>query len=335
MLSPEERRRLAQKAAAERWAKESNMADPIKALCGSEESPLVLGEIEVPCFVLEGDRRIITLAGMQSALGLNLGGGPGRLAEFIGRIDPNAANANELAVRLESPVRFTPPRGGKAAFGYPSDLLADICDVLLRARRQDKLTPRYLPFAARAEILIHAWARVGLDAMIDEVTGFQYIRKRDALTELCRRYISEKLMKWTKTFPDDFYTEIFRLKGWDYTMLKPGDKKPSCIGRYTRNIVYERMPAPIILQLENLNPTTAPGVRAHKHFQFLTSDIGHPELKTHLEKVIMLMGLSETWDDFRAKLRKVMPKKWEQFELGDLFPDPPNEKPSSSDDGLD
>jgi hypothetical protein len=160
---------------------------------------------------------------MQSALGLAESGGAPRLAQFVGKISVNPASANELAVRLEMPVRFHPPKGGKAALGYDAELLADICDLLLEARRKNALTPRYLPYAERAEILMAAWARIGLVAMIDEVTGFQYI--------------SDKLMKWTKTFPDDFYIGIFRLKGWDYTMLKPGDRKPSCIGRYGETVV--------------------------------------------------------------------------------------------------
>lgn len=334
-LTPSERTELAKKAAERRWEKENAMEKPIRALCGSEESPLMLGGIEIPCYVLEGERRIITLSGLQSALDLNLGGGPGRLAEFIARLDPNHANANELAVRLESPLRFTPPRGGKAAYGYDASLLADLCDALLEARSQDRLSPRYEPFAMRAEILIRAWARVGLDAMIDEVTGFQYFRKRDALADLCRKYISEQLMPWTKTFPDEFYHQIFRLKCWDFSMLKAGDKKPSCVGRYTRNIVYERMPAPIIKQLEKLNPSSGDGTRQHKHHQYLTREIGHPELRVHLEKVVLLMQISVDWDDFRSKLRKVMPKKWEQYELQDLFHDPDDETPPQSDDGLD
>lgn len=296
----------------------------------------MLADIPVACYVLEGEKRVITVGGMQAAIGMAESGGAPRLAQFIGKIEPNSSNANELAVRLELPIKFTPPKGGKAAFGYEANLLADICDALLRARRHGQLTPRYQPYAARAELLMSAWARVGLDAMIDEVTGYQYVRRRDALAELCNKYISDKLMSWTKTFPDEFYVQIFRLKGWDFKMLKPGDKKPSCVGRYTRNIVYERMPAPVILQLEHLNPAVAPGIRAHKHHQFLTQDIGHPELRVHLEKVVLLMQLSESWDDFRGKLRKVMPKKWEQLELADLFPDPTDEKQSpQSDDGLD
>jgi hypothetical protein len=47
------------------------------------------------------------------------------------------------------------------------------------------------------------------------------------------------------------------------------------------------------------------------------------------------MQLSENWEDFRSKLRKVMPKKWEQFQFADLLPDPPDAPPSYSDDGLD
>lgn len=95
------------------------------------------------------------------------------------------------------------------------------------------------------------------------------------------------------------------------------------------------MPVPVIHQLEALNPATSTGTRKNRHHQFLTREIGHPELKAHIEKVMMLMKLSDNWEDFRSKLRKVMPKKWEQFQFQDLLPDPSDAPPIYSDDGLD
>ncbi len=311
------------------------MPSPKRALCGSSERPLVIGDIEIPCFVLEDETRIVTLDGVKSALALNPGGSSARFAEFIAMLEPNAATANELAVRLQSPIRFVLGDGRKIHFGYASSLLVDICESILEARQQGRLTPRFDPLAIRAEVLVRGFARVGIDALIDEATGFQLLRSRTALLDLLRKYISDRLLEWTKTFPDEFYTEMFRLKGWDFLQLQPGDHKPSVVGRYTRNIVYERMPVPVIEQLEALNPAGEAGARKHKHHQFLTREIGHPELKAHIEKVVMLMRLSDGWEDFRSKLRKVMPKRYEQLHIRDLLPDPPDAPPVYSEDGLD
>lgn len=334
-LSPTERSQLAKKGAGARWLKEATSPPPLRALCGSDERPLVIGEVKIPCFVLENEKRIVTLDGMKAALGLNLGGHSARWAEFIATVDPNSATANELATKLASPLRFVTVESRRAGQGYEACLLADICESILDARQQGRLPPRFEGLGLRAEVLVRGFARVGIDALIDEATGFQYFRSRNALLDLLRKYISEHLLAWTKTFPDEFYTEMFRLKGWDFLSLQPGDQKPSVVGRYTRNVVYERMPVPIIAQLEKLNPAMAPGVRQHKHHQFLTREIGHPELKAHIEKVVMLMKLSENWEDFRGKLRKVMPKKWEQLQFADLLPEPPDAPPTYSDDGLD
>jgi hypothetical protein len=334
-LSSEERIALAKRGAEMRWANGGNKP-LLHAMCGSEETPLRIGEVSIPCYVLEDEKRIITLNGMKSALGISIGGKSAKLGEFLATIEGNPASANELAVQLENPIRFTTADNRKVQYGYEASLLVDMCESVLEARLQQRLPQRFGEMAVRAELLIRGFARVGIDALIDEVTGFQKFRSRNALVELLQKYISRQLLEWTKTFPDEFYTEMFRLKGWDYVNLQPGDSKPSVVGRYTRNVVYERMPVPVIEQLENLNPVvTTKGDRRHKHHQFLTRDIGHPELKAHIDKVVMLMNLSDNWEDFRSKLRKVMPKKWEQWTFQDVLPDPPDAPPTYSDDGLD
>lgn len=336
MMTPEERIALAKRGAAMRWANEDGRKKVLHAICGSEETPLVIAGIIIPCYVLENETRLITMAGMKSALGLQIGGKGARLGEFLTAVASDQASADRLFEKLAAPIRFVTRGIRSTQFGFESSLLVDLCESLLEARQQNRLPSRFIEMSVRAELLVRGFARVGIDALIDEVTGYQNIRSRDALEKLIQKYITDKLLEWTKTFPDEFYTEMFRLKGWDYHNLQAGDNKPSVVGRYTRNIVYERMPVPVIEQLEALNPVITPkGDRRYKHFQFLTREIGHPELKAHIEKVVMLMNLSKTWDDFRSKLRQVMPKKWEQFQFRDLFPDPPDALPSYSDDGLD
>jgi hypothetical protein len=201
-----------------------------QAICGSDQSPLIIGDVEIPCYVLEDEQRVITLGGVQRSLGLSSSGGAPRLASLIGSICPNLAEANDLAVRLSSPMLFQARTGGRAAYGYPATLLADICKSILAARPAGVLTDSQEAVAERAEVLIRGWARVGIIALVDEATGFQFVRTRTALAEILSKFISDKLMPWTKRYPDEFYTEMFRLKGWDYARLRPGDAKPSVVG---------------------------------------------------------------------------------------------------------
>jgi hypothetical protein len=49
---------------------------------------------------------------------------------------------------------------------------------------------------------MRGFARVCIVALVDEVTGYQYFR--------ARQFISKKLRKWAKTFPDEFYERMFK-----------------------------------------------------------------------------------------------------------------------------
>ncbi|MDO4714018.1 MAG: P63C domain-containing protein [bacterium] len=96
--------------------------------------------------------------------------------------------------------------------------MADICDAFLEARKHIHLSPRQQIIADQCEILIRAFARVGIVALVDEATGYQYDREKDALQKILKEYISEELLPRQKRFPDVFYKELFRLNGWDFTV---------------------------------------------------------------------------------------------------------------------
>ena len=46
------------------------------------------------------------------------------------------------------------------------------------------------------------------------------------------------------------------------------------------------------------------GRRKHKHFQWLTGDVGHPKLQEHLIRVTTLMEVSDSWDEFKGMLER-------------------------------
>lgn len=305
-LTPEQRSEIARKGAAARWG-QGVSEDMPKAICGGT-NPLKIGNIELPCYVLDNEARVLTQRGLQQAIGMGEGGGAKRMLSFVGGLGGNPSKINHLAVRISTPIQFVPPKGGKAAHGYEAEMLVDLCEAVLEARREGRLNHQQQGIAAACEVLVEGLSRVGIIALVDEATGYEKVRKRFALAEILDQYLDDNINRWTKTFPDEFYEHFFRLKGWDYNRLKPGDIKPAEVGKFTRDEVYRRLHPGIVQELERNNPPVVPGRRRHKHHQWLTREIGHPALEKHLAMIITVMRLSKDWLQFEANLQQAIPK---------------------------
>lgn len=276
---------------------------------------LHIGDIEITCFVLENGQRLLSQGAMISALGMSPGSagkGGDRLANFATGKGLKPFINNDTLGRITSPIKFTTDTGN-IAYGYDATVLADICEAVLEAKEQGALQKQQEHIAKFAQILIRGFAKVGIIALVDEATGYQDFRTRNALEKILEQFIAKELQKWIKTFPDDFYEEMFRLKGWPYDQSSV--KRPSVIGRYTNDIIYDRIAPSVREELENLNPKNPSGFRRYRHHQWLTADIGHPRLKEHISAVIALMRASTSWDQFQRLLRRAFPKFGEQREL--------------------
>lgn len=292
----------------------------VKAIYGSPDCPLRLGNVEIPCYVLEDGKRVIVRNGMYIALNMSSGGsgertrtGADRLHKFLNTKAIKPFASNELQDRTNNPLKFTTTGGGNA-YGYEATILADICEAVLEARKEGSLNRQQEHIAEQCEILVRAFAKVGIIALVDEATGYQYVRARKELNEFLDKFIADELLKWTKTFPDEFYQQLFRLRGWRYSPLSV--KRPTLIGKLTNDIVYTRLGPNVLDELKKRNPKNSRGKRRHKYFQWLTEDVGHPKLREHLAQVIVLMRATTRWDDFKRLLNRALPK-WESMPLFD------------------
>lgn len=300
-LTPEERKTIAQKAAKERWS-----GDVLMATHGSPDRPLRIGNLEIPCYVLSNGMRVLSGRGMQSALALGQRHGA-ILKEFIGRSSLKDFINNDLAMVLASPVKFVRPgRGGKTASGYEATILADICDVVLAARKAEALSGKELDVAEQCEILVRGFARVGIIALVDEATGYEKDRAKDALAKILEVFIAKELQPWVKTFDSDYYQELFRLRGLKY----PTDtvQRPLYFGILTNDIVYKRLAPGVLEELKRLVEKNSKGRPRNKLFQRLTNDVGYSKLREHLASVITIMKLSNQYLDFLEKLDKIHPR---------------------------
>jgi hypothetical protein len=139
-----------------------------------------------------------------------------------------------------------------------------------------------------------------------EVTGYQEYRDREMLQEILKRYISDELLGWVRTFPMEFYKQVFRLKGWNWNA---GRMSP-IMGNIVNDVVYSRLAPGVLEELKKRNPVTEKGYREHQHFQHLTADIGHPALTRHLYELIGMarpFAFGE-WDRYYELVNTVFPK---------------------------
>ena len=163
---------------------------------------------------------------------------------------------------LDTPLRFTRPgRGGVLATGYEATILPDICSAILDARKKEKkLTAAELAVADQCEILTRAFAKVGIIALIDEVTGYQEIRDREALQQILDKFLRKEYAAWAQRFPEEFYREMFRLRNWQWRGMRVN--RPSVVAHYTKDLVYQRLAPGILEELERRNPQGERGWRS-------------------------------------------------------------------------
>ena len=293
----------------------------LKVIAGSPDRPLEINGIEIPCYVLEDETRVLSQAGFRQAVGLSRTprartgafGGVDDLPDFLlaRNLRPFISNGIEEST---NPVFFQLTGTGSVAAGYDARLLRKVCEVYLNARAAGALHASQQHVAQRAQTLLIGLADVGIIALIDEATGYQEIRRKRALAEILEQFIAKELRAWTKTFPDEFFDHIFRLRGWN---VLDGANRPGIMGHIINDIVYSRIAPSLLDELRRKNPVLLNGTRRNHHHQWLTEEIGHPKLREHLSGLIALMKISNDWHQFMYLVKKAFPSGNDQFGMFD------------------
>ena len=160
---------------------------------------------------------------------------------------------------------------------------------------------------------MRALAHVGIIALVDEATGYQRDRAADALAHILEEFIAKELKPWVKTFPDEFYEQLFKLRGLTYP--SDGVARPQYFGHLTNDIIYKRLAPGVLEELKRTIPKDDEGRRKHQYHRKLTENLGHPKLREHLSAAIAVMKLSDDYDDFIEKLNRTHPKYNETIEM--------------------
>jgi hypothetical protein len=311
-LTADQRREIAKIAAKSRW----DQSIPKPTYTGS----LTILDRKIPCAVYEDKGGVVHRYIVQR--------------EVVGLITGNKKGGLDRYLAARNLQRFVPEKfkeksldqavailniDGKQAYCYEGEDIVDILYMYIDARTAERsikgkagekiLLPSQEKLADQAEIIVKSLAKVGIAGLIDEATGYQYFREKNALQEYLNKVIRQELAAWVQRFPNEFFEQIARLRGWT---IKSKGRYPSVVGKYITDLVYSRLGPGVLDELKRLNPKTESGQRKAKHHQWLTDDVGHPMLAQHLYALITLMRGYDTWDEFYKFATRIYPKSNEK-----------------------
>ena len=303
-LSSEQRKEIAKKAAMARWS--DNIPN------ASYDGELTFGDTKVKCAILDRDDKVMRVIVQREVVGLLTGSKKGNLDRYLNAKNIQPFIPPQFKERTLDQASIVVRINGMKAYCYEGESIVDLCKMYLDARKANNvLLPNQMRLADRAEIIVTALAKTGITGLIDEATGYQQVRAKDALQEYLSQVIRKELAAWVQRFPNDFFQEIYRLKKWPWT---GSSRRPSVVGKYIADVVYSRLGPGVLDELERVNPKTEKGYRTNKHHQWLTEDVGHPMLAQHLYAITGLMRMSATWQEFKALLDRGYPKT-NEFQL--------------------
>ena len=309
-LTPAERKEIAQRAAQKRWDVVKDIPQAVYT------GTLNIGDMSFPCSVLSDGTRILTQTDFMRGMGMYYSGwvSKNRPAEDVAADVPQFLSFKSIKPYVEKHlgelqsvvVNYRTERGSLAR-GIKADIIPRICDIWLDAEEHGSLGSRQKQIAAKAKLLMRALAHVGIIALVDEATGYQKDRASDALQRILEAFIAKELQPWVRTFPDDFYEELFRLRG--LTFPRDTVKRPQYFGHITNDIVYKRLAPRVLQELKRTTPR-APETGRHTHqlHRRLTPEIGHPKLREYMASVVTAMKLSSDYYDFKRKLDRLHPR---------------------------
>jgi hypothetical protein len=277
-------------------------------------------DVSIECYVTKDKVRYLSLKGTARVLDLK-GAGSTALVRNLSRqwIQPYLSKGLTEWMQKVSLGEIESLNGLNRRNVTPieASLFVDICKAYVNAQRDGLFTDetgrviqkweKQNEIANKLYMVMTAFAKVGIIAFIDEITGYQELRERDELSTLLSLYLSEERLAWAKMFPDEFYKQIYRLRGWRYPSVNKSQRTP-LLGKITNEIVYEKLPDGVLEELRNRNPVLPDkGRRRFKFTQFLSYDLGQPDLRNHLLQVVALMRASANWSKFKRLFNRAFP----------------------------
>jgi len=254
---------------------------PVAVCSGTRE---VVGGIALDAYNLDDGRRVLSQSGMLRALSPQ----SRDFKKTMGRF------ANDSEVLSSPPIVFRMANGAHAK-GYEASTLIDVCQAFQRAYLDGSLHASQESVARAAMALLAGFAKIGVDAWVDETTGYQVYRDGTELGRRLDAYLRDEMSEWALMWKPSLVRALAQLKGEEWT----GGRHPMWMRR-TNGIIQD-----IILGTEVMGETRLRNQEPRfgsNHHQLLQPPV-RAYFARKLETVEALAKQSRTMGEFWRRVK--------------------------------
>lgn len=244
-------------------------------------------ELTVGCHVLDDPERTRVLSASDSAAAL-LGSKDRNFKRVIDRIP-----ANTQGFKFRPNVRFHIP-GAPLGVGLRADDFVALCEAYADALVDGRLRKDQEHIGRRAYAITRGLTRRGIEALVDEATGFQKLRANDELQTKFAAYLRDELAPWERVFPPEFYAELARVYRYK---LADSSHRPPFMASFTRQFVYDALDPDVARELASRIDAPEHGSNYHQ----LLSDRARAVLVRHVDRLHAVLRQSDGPTDFRMR----------------------------------
>jgi hypothetical protein len=253
--------------------------------------------IDINCYVLNDVEHsvVLTAKNMSEVLGLGSGGSRSLISLLRSKHMQPFVGENLLNI-IDNALIFDGSIAGKnsinkALDGYDISVISEGCDAIMDAYvAGDKFISQELYTSAR--ILDKAAKKTGWKTLGWAIAG--YNPQAQEIIDSFRTFLIKEMemaRKWVKTFPDELYLEWASIYG---VPVMVGKNRHVMHRWLTIRHIYEpfaRSNGKIIEMLREKRANDPSGKHKKLH-QYLSEDLGLPELRKHLYQVLTIAQLS-------------------------------------------
>lgn len=261
---------------------------PVAVCSGTRE---VIGGIALDAYNLDDGRRVLSQAGMERALGA----GKRSFGRVLSRLpSENAALSSvpTITFRLAS---------GAHAKGYEASSLIDICQTFQAAFLAGTLHLSQEGIARAAMALLAGFAKIGVDAWVDETTGYQKYRDGSELGRRLEAYLRDEMANWQLTYKPSLVRALCQLNGEDYV----GGRHPAWLRKINALLQDIILGEEVMGETRLRNPNPKHG---SNHHQLLQGDV-HAYFVRKLDTVELLAKQSRTMAELLGRARSAFQGK--------------------------
>lgn len=292
-MTPEERAARAKKAAVARWGIRATHKGNLFQHFG----------VDAECYVLDDEKKtaVMTQRSIAAAIGLKNPGG-NDFERLVNRKFLAPYLGAEVIQKIAQPIEFKSDFGGAGQTdvtvrGYGADVLIDVCNAILAADADGKLSIQQKMLAAQARVIVNASAKSGISFLVYALAGYR--PEIEEVIQAFKAFVQEEAKKYEAEFPNELYLAWHRL----YQIPVPARGKPWQMMHLTRRHIYYPLAKSSGRVLELLRALRDRDQGKKKLFQFL-NDIGTRALRIHMGRILEMAEDSSSVEEYERKFNK-------------------------------